>query len=308
VAAAASQTTSLCITRHKDHWRGSFSAMGSPCQILSKARRPAAEMQLEAVAAEAWRIEAKFSRYRSGNIVDRINSANGAPVEVDEETANLLDFAATLYGLSDKRFDITSGVLREVWTFDGSDRIPQAEQVSRVLKRVGWGKGSWQRPVLTLLRGMQIDFGGIGKEYAVDRAAALAEMHSDAPCLINFGGDIAALGALSGNEPWRVGIESLSAGAGQPFKRIHLQHGGLATSGDSRRFLLKDGIRYSHLLNPLTGWPVLNAPRSVTVAANTCTEAGMLSTLAVLMGADAERFLKQQSVRFWCIRQAERPS
>jgi thiamine biosynthesis lipoprotein len=214
-------------------------------------------MQLEAVAAEAWRIESKYSRYLGGNIVDRINSANGALVEVDEETANLLDFAATLHKLSDGRFDITSGVLREVWRFDGSDRVPRGEQVSLLLQRVGWHKAVWRRPMLTLAPGMQIDFGGIGKEYAVDRADALAAAQSEAPCLINFGGDIAAVGAVSGDAPWRVGIESLSAGAGEPFKRIQLQRGGLATSGDARRFLLKNGIHYSHLLNPLTGWPVM---------------------------------------------------
>jgi thiamine biosynthesis lipoprotein len=275
-------------------------------------------MQLEAVAAEAWRIEAKYSRYLGGNIVDRINSANGAAVELDEETANLLDFAATLHELSDGRFDITSGVLREVWSFDGSDRVPRAEQVSRVLQRVGWHKAVWRRPMLTLAPGMQIDFGGVGKEYAVDRAAALAAAQSEAPCLINFGGDIAAVGAASRDAPWRVGIESPGSGillrssasvpgrvgsdAGEPFKRIQLQRGGLATSGDARRFLLKNGIRYGHLLNPLTGWPVMNAPRSVTVAADTCSQAGMLSTFAMLMGADAERFLQRQSVRFWCIR------
>lgn len=256
-------------------------------------------MQLEAAAAEAWRVEAKFSRYLSGNIVDRINSANGAPIEVDDETANLLDFAATLHQLSDGLFDITSGVLREVWTFDGSDCVPRKEQIDRVLQRVGWHKVVWERPMLTLEPGMQVDFGGIGKEYAVDRAAAA---QSEAPCLINFGGDIAAVGAVSDDMPWRVGIESLGPGAAEPFKRIQFQRGGLATSGDARRFLRKDGVRYSHLLNPRTGWPVVNAPRSVTVAADTCTEAGMLSTFAMLRGAEAEGFLQQQSVRFWCIR------
>ena len=315
---ATARRTTLSVTRRQDHWCGQFIAMASPCQFLSKASRSTAQMQLEAVAAEAWRIEAKYSRYVGGNVVDRINSAGGALVEVDEETADLLDFAATVHKLSDGRFDITSGVLREVWSFDGSDRIPRPEQVSRVLQRVGWCKAVWKRPMLTLAPGMQIDFGGIGKEYAVDRAAALAGARSGAPCLVNFGGDIAAVGAAPDDAPWRAGIEGpgsgillrsnasipgrVSAGAAEPFKRIRLKRGGLATSGDARRFLLKDGVRYSHLLNPLTGWPVVDAPRSVTVAADTCTQAGMLSTFAMLMGADAERFLQQQSVRFWCIR------
>jgi thiamine biosynthesis lipoprotein len=142
----------------------------------------------------------------------------------------------------------------------------------------------------------------MGKEYAVDRAASLAASRSEASCLINFGGDLAAVGGAADDLPWRVGIESVEAGVSEPSRRIQFRRGGLATSGDARRFLLKDGVRYSHILDPLTGWPVANAPRSVTVAADTCTQAGMLCTFAMLMGADAERFLEEQSVQFWCMR------
>jgi thiamine biosynthesis lipoprotein len=292
----------LSARRQKGHWCGEFVAMASPCQVLSRGNRAAAQMQLEVAAAEAWRIEAKYSRYLAGNIVHRVNSANGAPVELDEETANLVDFAATLYRLTNGRFDITSGVLREVWRFDGSDRVPSNDDVRRVLERVGWHRATWERPVLTLAPGMQIDFGGIGKEYAVDRAASLAASRSEASCLINFGGDLAAVGGADDEQPWRVGIESPEEGASGPSKRIRLKQGGLATSGDARRFLRKGGVRYGHILDPLTGWPVTNAPRSVTVAADTCTQAGMLCTFAMLMGAEAERFLEEQSVQFWCTR------
>jgi thiamine biosynthesis lipoprotein len=263
-----------------------------------------AQRQLEVVAAEAWRIEEKFSRYLAGNIVHRINSAAEAAVEVDDETASLLDFSDTLHALSGGLFDITSGALREVWNFDGSDRVPCDADVRRVLPRVGWHKLSWERPLLTMAPGMQIDFGGVAKEYAVDKAAALASTLDDAPCLVNFGGDLAAVGQ---GEPWRVGIESLHPGAAAPFRRIRLAHGGLATSGDARRYLVKNGARLGHILDPRTGWPVAEAPRSVTVAADTCTTAGMLATLAMLEGAGAERFLATQGVRSWCIR-PDRPA
>jgi thiamine biosynthesis lipoprotein len=82
---------------------------------------------------------------------------------------------------------------------------------------------------------------------------------------------------------------------------LDLEHGALATSGDSRRFLLKDGIRYGHILDPRTGWPVRAAPRSVTVAASSCTEAGLLSTLALLHGSRAHEFLEEQGVRYWIL-------
>lgn len=290
------------LTRRDGYWLGEFRAMASPCQVLSRADRPAALEQVCAVAAEAWRIEAKYSRYRAGSVTDRINTADGRAVEVDDETADLLDFAADLHRLSGGRFDISSGVLREVWTFDGGDRVPAAEDVERVLQRVGWNKIAWERPLLTLAPGMQIDLGGIGKEYAVDRAARLAGALDPAPCLVNFGGDIAAVNAAAAADPWRVGIESIDSGSTKPRKRIALAHGGLATSGDTKRFLLKHGVRYGHFLDPRTGWPVAGGPRSVTVAADTCTQAGMLSTFAMLMGPTAETFLEQQRVRYWCIR------
>jgi thiamine biosynthesis lipoprotein len=191
-------------------------------------------------------------------------------------------------------------VLRRAWRFDGSDRVPSQAAVAALLARVGWHKVRWRSPELTLLPGMEIDLGGIGKEYAVDRAAGLVRPLSE-QCLINFGGDLLAVGPQDGNRPWRVGIESL-AGDGAAAKQIDLRVGALATSGDARRFLHKDGKRYSHILDPTTGWPVVGAPRSVTVAAPSCTEAGMLATLALLRGRDAEAFLAAEAVQYWALR------
>ena len=127
--------------------------MGSPCELLSEAAGVKdAEELTRRVASEAWRIEDKFSRYIDGNIIDRINSAQGELVEVDDETAQLIDFAATLYGLSDAAFDITSGVLRRAWKFDGSDNVPSQEAISTLLNKVGWDKADWNSPCLRLPR------------------------------------------------------------------------------------------------------------------------------------------------------------
>lgn len=282
---------------------GRFDAMASPCEILLESADPGEAARLTRIAAgEAWRIEDKFSRYLPGNIVSRINASGGDPVEVDEETASLLDFAATLYVLSGGRFDITSGVLREAWTFDGSDRIPGAEAVTEVLQRVGWDKVTWQRPFLTMEPGMQIDLGGIGKEYAVDRVAGKLAEAAGCSAVVNFGGDLAVTREPQERKAWRVGIEPVSAGERRAGTVLEIRTGALATSGDSRRFLLKDGVRYSHILDPRNGWPVEGAPRSVTVAADTCTQAGMLSTFAMLEGYNAEAFLDSEGVRYWCRR------
>ena len=275
--------------------------MASTCEVhVDTAKREDAARVLASVAAEAFRIEAKFSRYRADNIVHAINTAGGQPVTVDDETARLIDYAAELFTLSGGKFDITSGVLRRIWRFDGSDRVPTQEQISQARTLVGWRRVRWQRPLIALEPGMEIDFGGIGKEYAVDRAAALAAPLTER-CLLNFGGDLRALGPHANGRPWQVGIEAVDR-LSTASRVVDVYRGGVATSGDSRRYLLKDGRRYGHILDPTTGESVVEAPRSVTVVADTCSQAGMLATLAMLQGNAAEAFLDAQGVRYWCYR------
>ena len=286
------------ITREKDCWRGQFDAMASPCEVLMEVESETlATAILQAVAGEAVRIERKYSRYLPGNIVDKINSSNGCAVEVDAETARLLDFADQLYQMSDGLFDITSGVLRTVWQFDGSDRLPDRNLVRQILERVGWNKCEWKDRLITLEPDMEIDLGGIGKEYAVDRCVQIVRDLTETSVLINFGGDLASSCERQNGKCWSVG--RLITGDDEPVELFQLNKGAIATSGDRNRFLLRDGLRYSHVLNPKTGWPVENAPHTVSVAANTCVEAGMFSTLAMLQGAQAEVFLKHQSVSYW---------
>lgn len=288
------------LTRDADHWVGRFVAMASPCEVLiDDAPADLARQLLDVVASEAWRIERKFSRYRTDSAVHRINESAGKVTVVDDESANLLDFAATLTQLSAGAFDITSGVLRKAWNFDGGDSVPSQAQIDALLQRVGWHKVEWHRPALRLGAGMQIDLGGIGKEYAVDSAAELVDrIAPELSCLINFGGDVTVRHARRDGTPWRVGIESC-ARAGAAQRVVQLSRGALATSGDSRRFVFRDGHRYSHILDARTGWPVRNAPHSITVAANNCTQAGTLTTLAMLQGENAQRMLRESGVQFW---------
>lgn len=282
---------------------GRFFAMGSPCELLVDTDLHDETERLTAlVAAEAWRIEDKLSRYIDGNVIDRINRSNGRQVELDEETAGLIDFAATLYALSERRFDITSGVLRRVWTFDGSDNVPAQSAIDEVIGTVGWHNAVWERPSLRLPAGMEIDLGGIGKEYAVDRCTDIFKSTTELAGLINFGGDLRAARPPVRRNSWAVGIEATDSSGRVAERLIQLSTGALATSGDARRFVMRDGVRYGHILDPTTGWPVQDAPRSITVAADTCTQAGMLSTLAMLKGGQAEAFLEEQGIQYWCIR------
>jgi len=199
--------------------------------------------------------------------------------------------------MSDGMFDVTSGVLRKAWRFDQSDKIPTQEQIDELLPIIGWEKVSWHNPQLKLEANMEIDLGGIGKEYAVDRCAQLAGDISEASILINFGGDLAITRPREDGADWTIG--RLSSDPSAPVGVIKLNRGALATSGDAHRYLEKEGKRYCHVLNPKTGWPVVDPPHTVSVAAPTCIEAGMLSTFALLQGNRAEEFLKAQDIPYW---------
>ena len=295
---AAAPYRQVVMERVGERWCGRFRAMASPCELLTDEPELARARALaEGVADIAWRIELKYSRYAAGNIVDRINTSNGRHVSLDAETARLIAYCDALFRMSEGAFDITSGLLREAWHFDTSDRLPAASAVDALRDRIGWDRVDWQPPNLRLEPGMQIDLGGVGKEYAVDLAASWCRENSDAGALVNFGGDLAVARPRKEGRAWVVGVEQED----RRGRRMTLQlgEGALATSGDSRRYLEKDGVRYSHILDARTGWPVADAPASVTVLAPTCSQAGSLATLASLRGAEAESFLDEAGFRYW---------
>lgn len=297
-----STMTDTQLIRQNNLWIGRFTAMASPCELLIETDdQQLAQHLLNTTATEAWRIQQKFSRYDQHNIVWQINHAQGETVKVDNETALLLNFADQCHQLSDGLFDITSGSLGRIWKFDGSANIPTQAQIDQALSLVGWQKVRWSQTELQMPAGMQIDFGGSGKEYAVDRCLMLLRDISATPLVVNFGGDLAVTGSRNDGRPWQVGIETPDQDREADYL-LEIAAGALATSGDSRRFLLAGNTRYSHILNPFTGWPITKAPRSITVAGSNCIQAGMLATFGLLKGADAEVFLEEQGVPFWLLK------
>ena len=301
--AASRIQAAYTVEAKNDHFCGRFSAMASPCELLIETSDKQLAKHLTLLALnEAQRIEHKFSRYRHDNLLHQINQAQGRPTLIDDETYRLLTFANTCFELSNGLFDLSSGVLRKAWKFDGSDQIPTTKQVTALMPFIGWEKVQFNPESINLPAGMELDFGGIGKEYAVDSVAKLCLGHApDTSVVVNFGGDIQVTRPKKRNQDWHIGIESLHDESAA-VKILKIKHGGLATSGDARRFLLKDGVRYSHILNPKTGYPVVNAPRSVTVVASHCIQAGLLATLALLQGSAAEQFLQNQQIQYWCYR------
>jgi thiamine biosynthesis lipoprotein len=265
-------------------FRFSFPAMGSRCEIRLYA--PADERAAagaRAAIADVLRLEAKYTRYRNDSATAAINraAAAGGAIDVDEETATLLDYAATCYGQSDGLFDLTSGVLREAWGPQCS-ALPGADTLERLLTRVGWSKVRWQRPRLAFEKsGMEIDFGGVVKEYAADRAAVICLEAGFRHGLVDLGGDIKIIGPHPDGSPWSVGIQHPRI-AEAVMTTLDVSYGAIATSGDYERFLEIDGKRYCHILSPRTGMPV-HGLAGVSVVAPECVVAGSATTIAMLM-------------------------
>jgi thiamine biosynthesis lipoprotein len=286
-----------------ERFRFPFSAMGSPCALhLDAASADFAETLRAEVVAEVARLEAKYTRYRDDSLTSAINRSAGDPagVEVDAETAGLLDYAATAHAASGGRFDLTSGSLRRAWDFR-SGRLPAQAEIDALLPQVGWRQLRWQRPRLVLTRpGMQLDFGGVVKEYAADRVAALCRARGARSALVDLGGDLAIAGPHPDGSPWRVGVRDPFGGEA-PLTTLAVYAGGVATSGDTERCMVVDGRRYGHLLDPRSGWPVQGGPASVTALASHCLVAGTASTVAMLRGAEGPDWLAAEGIPHVCV-------
>ena len=273
-----------------------FQAMASACTLHIEAATGGGAIAL-AAEAEVRRIEARYSRYRDDSELTRINraAAAGATVEIDAETEGLIAFAQACHRASAGAFDITSGVLRQAWDFR-LGRLPDTGAVAELLPRIGLDKMSLADGRLSFaVTGLELDLGGLGKEYACDRAAEVCVEMGAAGGFVDLGGDIRVIGPQASGASWRFGIRHPRNPTGA-VAEVVLAEGALATSGDYERFIDVDGIRYCHILDPRTGWPKQGLS-SVTVVAPRCLVAGSLATMAMLRGRQAIPWLQGLGLR-----------
>jgi len=266
-----------------DPYRHLWKAMGSPCEVqLFAADERVAAQAFAATVAEVERLEQLYSRYRADSFLSEINraAASGGEIEVDAETASLFDYANTCFDQSGGLFDISSGILRRAWDFKAG-KIASDDELAEILPLVGWDKISWKAPVIRFpIAGMELDFGGVVKEYAVDRVDGLLLEHGLVSGFVNLGGDVRVLGPRPDCSPWRVGIRHHRVREGVA-SLIEIVRGALASSGDYERCIVIDGVHYGHILNPKTGWPVREMA-AVSVLADLCLVAGSGATIAML--------------------------
>ena len=280
-----------------EYYRHTFAAMACTAEVQIYVAGPEhARRAFAAAQAEVERIEAKYSRYRDDSLLTAINrGAGGARVAIDAETTALLDYADACWRQSGGLFDITSGVLRRVWDFKRGV-LPEAGSIKRALDCIGWDRVHRDAATIALDANMEIDFGGIGKEYAADRAATVAGALGIRHGLVNLGGDLRVIGPHPDARPWSIGITHPREPA-RTIAHLELRDGGLATSGDYERFFVRDGKRYSHILNPRTGWPI-DGPQSISVIAPLCSVAGSCATIAMLNANGAGEYLRAQGLPY----------
>jgi len=269
--------------------RLTFPALGTRCEVQYAAPGGAGQAAAFENAAVSWvqAFEAKYSRFRPDSLLCRINAAAGREwVEVDAETEGLFKLCDTVQFMTQGILDPTALPLIRLWNWKAeSPVVPGAEAIAAARRLVGWAKVQRQAGRVFLPEaGMALDFGGFGKEYAVDIVADLARDHGISNALVDFGRDLRALGAPPGRPAWHIGLEDPQQ-PGATWASVAFRGNlGIASSGDYVRSFVIEGRRYGHIIDPRTGWPVANGCTQATVIAGTCLQAGVLSTTAFVLG------------------------
>jgi len=265
-----------------------FAAMGTMCEVQYTA--PGGDAQASAFerSVVAWvsAFEAKYSRFRADSLISRINAAAGGDwVSVDEDAERLFALCDTLQTMTHGVLDPTMLPLIRLWDFKAiTPRVPTAAEIAAALSLVGWKKVQRAPGRIRLPHaGMALDFGGFGKEYAVDMVTQLALDRGLSAALIDFGHDLRAFGAPPGKLAWHVGLENPRV-PGTADGSVGLTGKAIASSGDYIRCFRIGDKRYGHIIDPRTGWPVANGTLQATVVASSCLQAGVLSTTAFVLG------------------------
>ncbi len=236
---------------------------------------------------ECGRYDRLLSRTQEDSDVWRINHAEGKPVTVSDDTITILETARKISELSNGAFDVTIAPASTLWDFtSGESVLPDAAALEAAAEKVDYSKIEIDGSTVTLPKGMMIDLGGIAKGYAADKVKEYLEGRGIESAILSFGGNIVAIGLKPGGKPWKVGIQDIDKPTGA-YMLVSKNFGGsTVTSGIYERGFDLDGVRYHHLLDPGTGWPVQNELAAVTIFSDSSLMGDALSTAAFVLGTE----------------------
>lgn len=271
-------------------YKRSLKLMGSHFEITVVANNEEqANSYINLAVAEIDRIETLISSWDPSSQTSKINNNAGIkPVKVNEELFNLIKRAIGISKLTDGAFDISYASMDNIWKFDGSmTDMPSEERIKASVNKVGYQNIVLDNNNFTVFlkkKGMKIGFGAIGKGYAADKAKTLLKQQGVVAGIINASGDINSWGKQPNGEEWKVAITN-PMDKNKSFGFLPILNGAVVTSGDYEKYVVFNGIRYTHIINPRTGYPASGIV-SVTVFAPKAELADALATSIFVMGVE----------------------
>jgi thiamine biosynthesis lipoprotein len=276
----------------KTVYKKTMKLMGNHFEISAVADNEAwAHERIDAGVREIQRIEKLLTTFSDTSETSLINRNAGiAPVPVSRETLNIIERSIRLSGITQGAFDITYGsVDKRLWNFDTTMKaLPSRETAKKMVRLINYRNIFLDTEECTVFlreKGMRIGFGGIGKGYAAERAKqVMLEMGTDSG-IVNASGDLSAWGYQPDGTPWTIGIVNPNA-SNRLFSYLTVTDMALATSGNYEKYILIDGKKYSHTIDPRTGLPITGI-KSVTIIAPNAELADAMATPVMIMGIKA---------------------
>jgi thiamine biosynthesis lipoprotein len=265
-----------------------FRALGTTCRIVVGGPAGAAHSFFGAALNWVAGFEAKYSRFLPDSLISQINQAAGGDwLALEPEAERLFGLCHELNFLTRGIFDPTALPVIRLWNWkEPRATLPSDAEVAAARELVGWRLVQRAPGKIRLPRaGMSLDLGGMGKEFAVDQVVLLGQRSGFKGILVDFGADVRVAGPPPDQRPaWHIGLENPEK-PGTCWGGVAVRDAAVATSGDYIRKFELNGQRYGHIVDPRTGRPVATGVRAVSVLAPSCTQAGMLSTAAFVLGA-----------------------
>ena len=266
------------------------SAAGIACDTVVTVTAYAPQKTVDGTLRICADYEALLSKTIEGSDVWNLNRADGEPVEVHPETAELLRLAVEIGEASGGAFDVTIAPVSGMWNFTAEDPVlPDSDALRLAAARVDYRNVEIDGNTVTLKNGAEIDLGGIAKGYIADRVAEYLREQGVTSACINMGGNVLTIGTKPDGSPWTIGIRDPNGTPEQSAEVLQFGGAAVVTSGNYERFFVLDGVRYHHILDPKTGMPVSNGLASVTIIGTRSDLCDALSTACFVLGEEGSR-------------------
>jgi len=280
--------------------------MGNRFEITVVTEDPSfANESIEEAVAEIRRIEALLTTFNNSSQTNRINESAGLkPVKVDKEVVDLIQRSKRISEITQGAFDITYGSIdKRLWNFDKTlTELPDAITAKKLVRLINYNNvivDDRKSTVYLKEKGMLIGFGGIGKGYAAEKAKMVLQNRGIKSGIVNAAGDLTVWGVQPGGKPWTIGIANPDA-ARQPFSHLDITNTSIATSGNYEKFIMINGKKYSHTIDPKTGLPVTGI-KSVTIICPNAEIADAMATPVMIMGVKVGLDMVNQVKNLACI-------